>query len=264
MSASFDSASSDYDEDFTNSQIGKYQRDAIWKYLDEVLPSRQLQVLELNAGTGEDAMKLAQKGHEVLVTDVSDEMLDVAKSKLSNHNLLDKVRFKKVDLSKEFQFEEDEKFDLIFSNFAGLNCIDKSDLEQVLKSCHDLLSPNGELIFVFLGKFCFWESLYFLAKGDFQKAFRRNSDEPVIADVSGEKVATWYYSPSNIKELINGNYNQVSTKAIGTFIPPSYLNNLFAGNSTSLKFLNTLEESVGALSVFSNLSDHYLIHLKKQ
>ena len=103
MSPSFDVAASDYDESFTNSQIGIHQRNAVWSYLDQKLSKTQISILELNAGTGEDALWLAQKGHKVLVTDVSNKMLTLAEEKISDSSLSEKVRFQNIDLTKGIQ-----------------------------------------------------------------------------------------------------------------------------------------------------------------
>jgi hypothetical protein len=61
-------------------------------------------------------------------------------------------------------------YDLIFSNFAGLNCT--GELDKVLHSFSRLLKPNGLVTLVILPKFCLWESLLFF-KGKFKTAFRR-------------------------------------------------------------------------------------------
>ncbi|MGB0403671.1 MAG: class I SAM-dependent methyltransferase [Salibacteraceae bacterium] len=264
MNNTFDSAAEEYDDDFTYSQIGIYQRNSVWEYIGEAIGNRKLEILELNAGTGEDALWFAQKGHKLLVTDLSDRMLSLAESKIKKAGFKDLVSFQKLDLSNGLDIYSEQKFDLVFSNFAGLNCLKAKDLKKVFKDAYSLLKPGGELIFVFLGKFCFWETAYFASKGNLNKAFRRNTDDPVIANVSGEEVKTWYYSPDDIREIADENFQKVGLKSIGTFVPPSYLNKRFKRDSGVLKFFNSLDESIGGEALFSKLSDHYLIHFKKQ
>ena len=266
--SSFDSAAPDYDEEFTNTAIGKYQRKTVWNYLDSFLESNfkqePLNILELNAGTGEDALWFARKGHNVTLTDVSSKMLEVAKKKIEIAGFSSRVSFLKLDLNEMETFKLDAKFDLIFSNFAGLNCLDKTGIKEVFKSCESMLKPNGEFILVFLGKFCLWETIYFLAKVDLKNAWRRSSDNSVMVDVSGEKVKTWYYSIQEIEQLCSTNFETQKVRAIGSFVPPSYLNTMFGKDSLILKILNRLDDELGHLIFMKYLSDHYLLHLKKK
>ena len=82
MTEDFDIASAQYDTAFTFSKIGKAQRKMVFKYLNPILTQRQkLSILELNCGTGEDAIRFAQLGHHVLATDISEGMINVAKAK---------------------------------------------------------------------------------------------------------------------------------------------------------------------------------------
>src|SRR4051794_8659360 len=92
----FDILAETYDADFTQSQIGKLQRKRVWKFLKDVLRTynRPLQILEINCGTGEDALKLATMGHTVIATDASKVMIEKAQQKLETSNISsDQVEF---------------------------------------------------------------------------------------------------------------------------------------------------------------------------
>ena len=80
MQTPFDKIAPAYDELFTGTAIGKMQRNIICNYLDESLSQNKvINILELNCGTGEDAVYLAKKGFSIVATDISDEMLKVLK-----------------------------------------------------------------------------------------------------------------------------------------------------------------------------------------
>ena len=79
----FDQMAKEYDEVFTRSMIGRTQRNAVWSVATEVFP-RGSHVLELNCGTGEDALFLARNGVSVTACDASPEMVDVASSRWRN------------------------------------------------------------------------------------------------------------------------------------------------------------------------------------
>src|ERR1700722_6109350 len=77
----FDHLAEDYDQIFTNSLIGRAQRNAVWKVLTETF-SQNDNILELNCGTGEDAIFLAGSGISVLACDASRQMIVRAKERL--------------------------------------------------------------------------------------------------------------------------------------------------------------------------------------
>jgi ubiquinone/menaquinone biosynthesis C-methylase UbiE len=115
MDTSFDNSALTYDETFTNSNIGRYLRQHVHEYLNLNLPKdRKLRILELNCGTGEDAILLAKKGNFVTASDASVNMLEVAKNKVSKLNEYLQINFKQIDITGIDKFPFIEKFDLIF------------------------------------------------------------------------------------------------------------------------------------------------------
>lgn len=256
MKADFDQAAKNYDTYFTHSEIGKLQRKMVYANLQNKLKSLK-KLLEINCGTGEDAIWLAKQGFEVTATDISEEMIAVAQTKSSGEN----PNFKVLDINKIS--EESEKFDMIFSNFGGLNCLTKSELELFLNSVKEVLSDNGKMCLVIMPKNTLWEPLYFLLKLDFKNAFRRKK-EVVYANVEGEKVATYYYNPKDIVHLCQTNFEIVEAKPIGFFIPPSYLEPFFKNKKSLLYGLYVLEKRIKNWSFLSKFADHYIITLQKK
>ena len=117
MDASFDKAASNYDDTFTKTDIGKMQRALVYAELSKHLISVQ-NILEINCGTGEDAIWFAKQNFTVTATDISPKMIEVAKSKAN-------LNFSVADINSMATTFEGEKFDLLFSNFGGLNCLSK-------------------------------------------------------------------------------------------------------------------------------------------
>lgn len=85
MPNTFDHIAENYDSSFTHTAIGQYQRALVWEHLRQCLPSYPQKILEINCGTGEDALFLAEQGHQVIATDVSAEMVHQASLK-STHS----------------------------------------------------------------------------------------------------------------------------------------------------------------------------------
>lgn len=264
MKKDFDHIAKNYDQEFTYSEIGKRQRNAVYRYLKRL--SNKLNILELNCGTGEDALWFAKRGNTVLATDISEKMIKVGQEKAKG---IDNITFRQLDinninviLSNPETSEEKSKFNLIFSNFGGLNCLNKEELHTFFNSASNILSKKGKLILIIMPKNTLWESLYFLLKGQFKNAFRRNTNKDINVNVEGKDVKTWYYNPKKIKELSKDKFIIIRKKPIGFFIPPSYLENYFKKHERLLRILDQLEKRIGKFGFLSRFSDHYLIELE--
>ena len=260
MKANFDKAAQNYDATFTNSVIGKLQRNVVYEQLSKILKENHPKtILEINCGTGEDAIWLAQQHFEVTATDLSKKMIEIAKSKSNLGNLI----FKQIDITTIDKDFENQKFDFFFSNFGGLNCLSNTELISFFKDASEILHKNGQMVLVIMPKNTIWETFYFLLKLDFKKAFRRKK-EVVIANVDGEKVATYYYNPKDIVNLANGFFEIKQYNPIGFFVPPSYLESFFKNKPNLVSFLNRLENKIKNQSWLSKYADHYLIVLQKR
>jgi ubiquinone/menaquinone biosynthesis C-methylase UbiE len=260
LTTAFDSIAPSYDEDFSFSNIGRLQRKRVHHFLEKVLPRNQtLEILEINCGTGEDALWFAQKGHHVIATDASEGMIKRANSKVQIPN--SKFRICAFDkLNEEFS---NKKFDVIFSNFGGLNCIDDVKLKKLSADLFSLLKPCGKFIAVMMGRKCLWEQFYFLLKLNFKKAFRRLSKKGVDAALGSQIQRTFYYSPGEFKKITETEFRVRVTKPVGIIIPPSYLESFFRNKTRLLKILN-FKESFLSFSFLSNFADHYFIALQKK
>src|SRR5829696_5009364 len=119
----FDVLAADYDDAFSKTAIGFHQRTVSRKWLQVFLAGKaSLKILEINCGTGDDALWLASLGHEVVATDRSGKMIEHAKGKLAFYNKRNAPQFSVCDFKDlHIQFAN-QQFDLVFSNFAGLNC----------------------------------------------------------------------------------------------------------------------------------------------
>jgi SAM-dependent methyltransferase len=263
MQTPFDKIAPAYDELFTNTAIGKMQRSIICKYLDESLSANhKLNILELNCGTGEDAVYFAMKGFNVVATDVSDEMLKITEEKIDKFGLSNYISTEKIDLTNPSDFNFEQKFDLVFSNFGGLNCVDKESLKNLSIVISSLLNDRGRIIFVIMPKFSLWESFYFLMKIKLDKIFRRASAKPLNVNLNGGNVQTFYYSPKEIANIFGNKFKVMNIKPVGFFIPPSFLNNFFLKKKKALRTLDTFEKPVSKISFLAKFSDHFLIDME--
>ena len=94
---SFDHIATDYDAQFTNTAVGRLQRAVVQAYL-ETKTKPGIAVLELNCGTGEDAIWLAQKGCTVLATDISSQMVAATAAKVQQANQGHRIQTQVLDI----------------------------------------------------------------------------------------------------------------------------------------------------------------------
>ncbi|WP_046756391.1 class I SAM-dependent methyltransferase [Kordia jejudonensis] len=260
MHSDFDIAAPQYDDIFTYSNIGKAQRKLVFRHINSIIKQgKNLSILELNCGTGADAIEFAKLNHDVIATDISSGMIEVAKAKPHSKNL----QFKVQDITTITKDTFAKKFDFIFSDFGGINCLSQAQLKTFFQTAADLLQPNGKLAIVLMPKNCLWERLYFTLKGDKTKATRRNTTESVVANVDGVGVETWYYNPKDIAALATDFFITTKVKPIGVTIPPSYLEQSFLAKFPMLPIFKGFDSILTASSL-AKYADHFLIILEKK
>lgn len=260
MKSKFDNAAANYDSTFTNSVIGKTQRGFVYHQVSKFLKNNQVKnILEINCGTGEDAIWLAKQNFEVVATDISEKMISIAQSKAK----LDNLTFERLNINEIGQSFANKNFDLIFSNFGGLNCLSKEEIKLFFENVSNLISKNGHLILIIMPKNTLWEQFYFLAKAKFSLAFRRKK-ESAMANVDGEKIVTFYHNPNEMATLASNNFKLKTVNPIGFFVPPSYLESFFSTKPKLISFLAKLDNRVKNISFLAKYADHYLIVFQRK
>lgn len=256
--ASFDVYAPDYDRHFSHSYIGKAQRNQVWEELKNIITIGN-EILELNCGTGEDAIYLHSLGATVTATDASSKMIKTARQKT------DKIRFQTVAFEDVYDTFKTQKFDAIFSDFGGLNCASEIELSDYINRWTTLLKVGGKMIFVVMGTNCLWEKLYFLYKGNQKEAYRRKDKQGVDCIINGVSIRTFYYAPEFFLNAIKVQSLPLQTlilKPIGLFVPPSYLSPFMEKHSWLFTVLKNIDV-IFRFRVFANQADHYILVLEK-
>lgn len=258
--ATFNSIADAYDSSFTTSTIGTMQRGRVWRYLEK-FTAKPMDILEINCGTGEDARWLASRGHHVTATDAAEKMIEVARRKHGS-KVTNKIAFSVCAFDQLKHTFGNRQFDLIFSDFAGLNCIREQELVTLDRDFAALLKPGGRLIVVLLGKKSWMEWVFFRCKGDRKNAIRRRS--PAMAKLDEHtSQPTYCYSVKEVQTLFSS-FKVLEYKPVGLFIPPSYLEPLVNRNRFLRPLIQLAETLVGGISWFSNYADHTWMVLQKR
>lgn len=262
MAVPFDHIASTYDEAFARSAVGQLQRIKVWNYIEKVIPYLNgFEVLELNYGFGEDAILFGDKGFNLVGTDVTTEMLKVSNKKVEQISLQEKIGSHYLDLDSLDEKLFDKKFDLIFSNFGGLNCIYPEALKKLLEQLPNLLNPGGHFIGIVMPRHCAWETFFFLLRLQFGKAFRRWTSNHVVVSHGGIQTKNWFYPPQQIRKWAV-NFDSVSIKPVGIALPPSYLDNFLNLGKSWLFRLDKIEKLFHNYSGLASYADHFIVDLQ--
>jgi len=259
--AAFDRQAILFDEQYSNNAIIQYKRERVREHMRQWL-SYKGSILELNSGTGEDAAWFAQQGHTVHATDISAGMQQVLKNKAAALGLEEKISTEIISFTQLEDLKEKKVYDMIFSNFAGLNCT--HELGKVLHSFAALLKPAGIVTLVILPKFCLWEFLL-LFKGKFKTAFRRFfSSKGARAHIEGEYFKCWYYNPSYITKHLEKQFDLLGIEGLCTVVPPSYIEGFAEKHPKAYALLKAKEEKWKRKWPWKSIGDYYIISLQKK
>jgi ubiquinone/menaquinone biosynthesis C-methylase UbiE len=257
--AAFDSIAEQYDDIFTDSLVGRAQRQVVWDVLGKTFRAGD-RVLELNCGTGEDALFLARMGVAVHACDASPRMISVAASRMANASRGAQVQLEVRSTEQIGTLPETALFDGVFSNFSGLNCVD--NLSEVARQLAGLVKPRGRLVFVLSTRFCLWETAWYLAQGKAGQAFRRWKGR-TIASLGPFQVHVQYPTLTDIKRLFGPAFVLRTCKGVGLTVPPSYVEHLARRFPQVLRSLEEIDRAISSLPGCRVLGDHMLLELEK-
>ncbi|HEY6899966.1 MAG TPA: class I SAM-dependent methyltransferase [Puia sp.] len=217
-------------------------------------------ILELNAGTGEDAAYFARQGYMVHATDISEGMQERLMEKMRRLGLEEWVSTELCSFNSLDELKARGPYDLIFSNFAGLNCTDR--LDEVLHSLSPLVKPGGQVTLVILPGFCLWESLL-VFRGKFRTAVRRWKGS-AKSRVEGIYFKSWYYSPGYVRREMGPDFELLGLEGLCTVVPPSYMEG-FAGKRPKLyEGLCQLEDRWKLRWPWRSIGDYYIISFRRK
>ncbi len=259
LARAFDALAVNYDTAWTDSFLGRLQREHVRRELLVTFKSGD-RVLELGCGTGVDAVFLAENGVEVHALDVSPEMVRTALHRIEQKGLAHRIACELRAVEQLSGMKEKGPFDGVFSNFGALNCV--RDLRAAASDLARLLCPGGRLVLCFMGRFCAWETAWYLFHARPDKAFRRlRAGEDGLDSSLGlaSRIRVYYPSIRALVEAFREVFDLVSFRSIGVLIPPSYMEAWAGARRGIFRRLASLDERVGHWPVLRGAGDHRLV-----
>lgn len=258
VNAAFSKQSPIFDAIDDSSGIHMWMRNRVRGEVLKYIPANAT-MLELNCGTGLDAVFFAKKGHKVLATDNADGMLEMLGEKIEQLGLQEQLSARKCSFNSLEQLYG-KQFDYVFSNFGGLNCAE--DLAKVLLDIDKLLKPGGYFTLAIMPVICPWELLT-LFRGYFKTAFRRLHKNGVIAYVEGVPFKCYYYNPSYVIGTLKGLFALKALKGLSVVVPPPFIEGFKERHPKLFSRLEKIENRIWDKAPFNRWCDHYVITMQK-
>ncbi len=255
MSAPFEALAAAYDERFTSTPIGQLMRQAVWRRCDARFAAGA-RVLEMNCGTGEDAVHLASRGVHVLATDAASAMVMRAGAKVERSRVQDRVTVRQLDWSGLESLAAGD-FDGALSNFGGLNCLAR--LDALRRPLAERLRPGAVALLCVMGPCVPWEWVWFLLRAQPRNAFRRLRR----GGTCWRGMTIRYPSISALRQSLAPQFRMLRVSAVGALLPPPYAAVWMQRRPAWLQRLNRWERWFETVPPLPWLADHYLMELQR-
>jgi ubiquinone/menaquinone biosynthesis C-methylase UbiE len=256
-SKAFSAQAAHFDADEESNSILKWMRKQVYSHEEEFLLPHS-NILELNAGTGIDAVHFAQLGHFVFAIDNAPGMVHQVQKKIAESQFEDRIRCALCSFT-QLQTLPAEQFDHVFSNFGGLNCI--PNLQEVVFQLPRLLKPGATITFVVMPRVCPWEIAQAF-RGKIRLAFRRYSRNGTSACIDGHTFLSFYHSPLGVIKSFDKRFVLVRLRGLASFSPPPYYDTFPVKHSRIYGLLTGLDERYSTLPPFNRWADHFIITMK--
>ncbi len=137
-----------------------------------------------------------------------------------------------------------------------------SDLEDVAGQLARCLRPGSPVLLCMSTRFCVWEMLFFLAKADMQRAFRRCRGVSQ-ARLGTETFPVFYPALGSISKSFQPFFKLRSVAGVGIFVPPSYMEDWAKRHSSLLRLCETVDAIICRWPGVRVLGDHMLLELER-
>jgi SAM-dependent methyltransferase len=256
----FDAIAPTFDLRFGTWRSVAAQRRAVRGALLRALPPGG-HILEIGGGTGEDAVFLAKRGFNVLLTDPSPAMVGLARAKLEPLGAQAELAAGEEleDVASSYLGAGGALLDGAFSNFAPLNCV--VDLKPVARGLARLLKPSAPAVLVLFGTFCPGEILTEMLRGRPHLALRRCKVRETPARVSKREFKIVYHRRAALVRAFAPWFVLEKRLGIGVAVPPSAAEPWISNQPRLLAAMEAVDRL--AARPLANLGDHVLYQFRR-
>lgn len=232
-------------------------REKVYAHVSRHIPPGS-RILELNAGTGIDAVALAQRGFYVHATDIAPGMLSRIREKVAQLELGERVSVQECSFTNLNRIAG-APFDVVFSNLGGLNCI--PDLSPVIAQLPHILRLGGIVTWTLMPPVCLWE-LAEIFRGNFRLAFRRLSRNGARSHLEGLYFNVYYYPPRRVLEWFGPDYARLELEGLSVVTPTAESKNLAKRFPRLYNLLARLDDVLSTRPPWWGWGDFYILTMQ--
>jgi ubiquinone/menaquinone biosynthesis C-methylase UbiE len=232
-------------------------RDKVYSHVMRYVP-QGARILELNAGTGTDAVQLAQRGYHIHATDIAPGMLKRLHEKVIQLDLQNRVTMQTRSFLSLDNLQG-APFDAVFSDLGGLNCV--PDLTPVIRQLPHLLKPAGTVTWVLMPHICLWE-IAEVFRGNVSLAFRRLSRGKVRANLEGLHFDVYYFSPGQVIQWFGKKFELLALEGLSVITPTAESKNFARGHPHLYHVLSWLDDKLSPHWPWYGWGDFYILTMR--
>lgn len=229
-------------------------RNKVYSHIMRYVPPGA-RILELNAGTGTDAMQLAARGYYVHATDIAPGMLNRLRDKVDQAGQHDRITIEQRSFLA-LKGLEGAPFDAVFSDLGGLNCI--PDLTPVIRQLPAVLKPGGSVSWVLMPQVCLWE-IGEVFRGNLSLAFRRLRNGSVRAHLEGLHFDVYYFSPRQVMRWFGSEFELRALEGLSVITPTAESKNFAKRYPQLYRALSWLDNALSPHWPWSGWGDFYIL-----
>jgi ubiquinone/menaquinone biosynthesis C-methylase UbiE len=234
-------------------------RNKVYAHLERFIPKGS-RILELNCGTGTDAIELARRGYQVHATDIAPGMLGRLRDKVTKLGLANQITFQQCSFL-ELDKIQGAPFDAIFSDLGGLNCV--SDLTPVIRQLPGVLRPNGLVTWVLMPPVCLWEMAE-IFRGHPRLAFRRFNKNGTPAHLEGLHFVVHYFTPQKVLQWFGDDYDCLAIEGLSVITPTAESKNFAKRYSGLYRTLSWLDDRLASHKPWRGWGDFFILTMRYQ
>lgn len=234
-------------------------RNKVYAHVERFFP-HGVRVLELNAGTGIDAVALAQRGYHVHATDIAPGMLQRLQGKVAQLGLDDRVTAQQCSFTDLAQVQG-APFDAVFSDLGGLNCV--ADLAPIVADLPRVLRPGGIVTWVLMPPVCLWEMAE-LFRSNFRLAFRRFAPNGTRSHLEGLHFNVYYFTPHQALAYFGADYELLALEGLSVITPTAESKNLALRFPALYRTLSWFDDRLSTRWPWRGWGDFYILTLRYQ
>ena len=257
VARAFDSVAESFEDSLEN-EITRRFRQKVYLTIQRILPSGST-ILDINCGVGIDAVNLAKLGYFVTGVDLAPKMIEQAKARAQRERA--NIKFE-VASFEDLSSLAGQTFDLVLSNFGGLNCVES--LEGTAKEIARVTRPGGYFVSTVMPRVSPWEIISGLARLNTQSAFRRFRNNVTASGFRGITFIVHYHSVRSFLSSFSEWFTRMQMLGMNIISPPPHATTFVTRHAHLTKWLSRMEDVLATLPGFRSVGDHYLLVLSRK